>query len=273
MEWVRQIGVIGLCVVLTGGPSTGWALSPVNLNAGYPTRLDDAYAVPKGTWLLQTALRADVFENSSGAERGRLRSTHDLRIGIGDHTELTLGGTGLRGPTSPGTLDNPSSVNLGVMTQLFRPTEEYGALPALGVRVTAGIPVMAERSTPSVQTSLLASWKVRQDWFLSTNLWYGVVPAFEPGHWAAGRTSVWGVTTGAAKALSTSSVVVMNITVNQDPLDTGRRGGEGWVATPELGYIVAIEKNWHVSVGVSRDFMGTTGQALIRTTVGVSYAF
>lgn len=273
MEWVRHGGVIGLCLLLVGGPSTGWALSPVNLNQGYPTRLDDAYAVPKGTWVLQSALRGDVFDTASGAERGRLRSTHDLRIGIGDRTELTVGGTAFRGPKDPGTLDNPSSLNVGVMTQLYRPFEDYSALPALGVRVTAGIPLRGERSTPSLQTSLLASWKVRNDWFLSTNLWYGVVPEFEPGHWVAGRSSLWGVTTGAAKALSASSVLVMNITANQDPLKTGRSGGEGWVVSPELGYIVAIEKNWHVSAGVSRDFMGSTGQALIRTTVGVSYAF
>jgi hypothetical protein len=65
----------------------------------------------------------------------------------------------------------------------------------------------------------------------------------------------------------------MNINANQDPLHTGQAGGEGWVVSPEFGYIVAVETNWHVAVGVSRDFMGSTGQALVRTTVGVSYVF
>ena len=273
MHWVRQGCVMGLCVMLAGGPSVGWAFSPVNLNQGYPTRLDDAYAVPKGTWVLQSALRGDVFDTPSGAERGRLRSTHDLRLGVGERTELTLGGTGLHGPKDPGTLDNPSSLNVGVMTQVYRPSEDYSTLPAIGVRVTAGIPLMGERSNPSLQVALLGSWKVRNEWFLSTNLWYGVVPEFEPGHWVSGRTHLWGVTTGAAKALSATSVLVMNINVNQDPLETGRSGGEGWVVSPELGYIVSIENNWHVAVGMSRDFMGSTGQAIVRTTVGVSYVF
>lgn len=273
MDWVREGSVIGLCLLIVAGPSTGWAMSPVNLNQGYPTRLDDAYAVPKGTWLLQSAIRADVFETVSGAERGRLRSIHDLRIGIGDRTELTMGGTGLTGPKDPGTLDNPSAVTLGVMTQVYRPLEDYSVLPAIGVRVTAGVPIMGDRSTPSLQASLLGSWKARQDWFLSTNLWYGMVPDYERGHWASGRTSLWGVTTGAAKALSPSSVLVMNINVHQDPLHAGTGGGEGWVVSPELGYIVVVEQRWHVAMGVSRDFLGATGQAVVRTTIGVSYAF
>lgn len=265
--------VMGMCLGLWGEPSVSQALSPVNLNQGYPTQLDDAYPVPKGSLVIQNGLRTDVFEVSRGTDRGRVRTIHDLRAGVGEHTELTVGAIGLKGLTHPGTLENPSALNIGVMTQVYRAGDAPSFLPSVGVRVTAGIPLQGQRQTPSLQTALLTSWKVGHDWWVSNNVWYGVVPEFEVGHWVQGRTSLWGDSLGAVHAFTPTVAVVMNVNAHQDPLTIPTGGRMYWVVNPELGMIWAPHNDLHLSLGVGRDFGGAMGQALVRSTIGVTYVF
>jgi len=43
--------------------------------------------------------------------------------------------------------------------------------------------------------------------------------------------------------------------------------------SPELGYVLALDKHWLFSLSASRDFLGSVGQAAFRGSVGVIYAF
>lgn len=54
----------------------------------------------------------------------------------------------------------------------------------------------------------------------------------------------------------------------QDPLKT-----DSMIVAPELGYLVALDKKWQLSLGVNRDFLGTTGQAIVRGMAGLTFTW
>ena len=80
--------------------------------------------------------------------------------------------------------------------------------------------------------------------------------------------SFFGVNLGAVRALYECSAVVLNVGVMQDPLKT-----DSMIVAPELGYLVALDKKWQLSLGVNRDFLGTTGQAIVRGMAGLTFTW
>lgn len=262
--------VVLFAVLLTTAsvPSPAWSLSIVNLNSGYGTSLDDAYPVPKGTFAVQSALRTDLTENAVGTEVGRLRATHDIRLGVAEDIEFTAGGTSLRGSLNPATVEDPRSFSLGTMVRFYKQPEPGDWKPSTAIRVSSSIPFQGDRKNPTLKGTLVTSWNVRHNWWISGNVWYEVVPSFQPGQWIPARTSLFGVNLGAVKALDESSAVVLNVRVMQDPLKT-----DSMIVAPELGYLVALDKKWQLSLGVNRDFLGTTGQAIVRGMAGLTFTW
>jgi hypothetical protein len=76
------------------------------------------------------------------------------------------------------------------------------------------------------------------------------------------------VNLGFVKALDESSAIVGGLRFQEDPLNSKKQ-----VASPELGYVLALDKHWLFSLSASRDFLGSVGQAAFRGSVGVIYAF
>jgi len=157
------LGFIGL------GADVVVALSPVNISPGYPTSLDDAYPVPTNQVVIQSALRPDIARNDSGSESGRFRATHDLRYGATENMELTVSGTSLRGPLNPGTMDDPRSIQVGILARFRRQAEERDLLPSISVRVLGEVPYAGERTNPGLRggashvlesgESVVAAWQ------------------------------------------------------------------------------------------------------------------
>jgi len=116
--------------------------------------------------------------------------------------------------------------------------------------------------------ALVTSWNLGNRWWLHGNLGYEVVPSFQPGHWVPHRSSIIFVNLGFVKALDESSAIVGGLRFQEDPLNSKKQ-----VASPELGYVLALDKHWLFSLSASRDFLGSVGQAAFRGSVGVIYAF
>ncbi len=244
------------------------ALSPVNISPGYPTSLDDAYPVPTNQVVIQSAIRPDITRNDSGSEIGRFRTTHDLRYGATENMELSVSGTSLRGPLSPGTMDDPRSIQVGILARFHKQGEERALLPSISVRVLGEVPYSGERTNPGLRGSLVTSWNLGNRWWLHGNLGYEVVPSYQPGHWVPRRTSIIFVNMGFTKALDESSAIVAGLRFQEDPLNSKKQ-----VASPEIGYVLALDKHWLLSLSASRDFLGSVGQAAFRGSVGLTFAF
>ena len=265
-KWLLAVAVtLGLVCL---GANVVVALSPVNISPGYPTSLDDAYPVPTNQVVIQSAIRPDITRNDSGSESGRFRATHDIRYGATENMELTVSGTSLRGPLNPGTMDDPRSIQLGILARFRKQAEERELLPSISVRVLGEVPYAGDRTNPGLRGALVTSWNLGNRWWLHGNLGYEVVPSFQPGHWVPHRSSIILVNLGFVKALDESSAIVGGLRFQEDPLNSKKQ-----VASPELGYVLALDKHWLFSLSASRDFLGSVGQAAFRGSVGVIYAF
>ena len=187
-KWLLAVAVtLGLVCL---GANVVVALSPVNISPGYPTSLDDAYPVPTNQVVIQSAIRPDITRNDSGSESGRFRATHDIRYGATENMELTISGTSLRGPLNPGTMDDPRSIQVGILARFRKQAEERDLLPSISVRVLGEVPYGGDRTNPGLRGALVTSWNLGNRWWLHGNLGYEVVPSFQPGHWVPHRSSI-----------------------------------------------------------------------------------
>jgi len=73
---------------------------------------------------------------------------------------------------------------------------------------------------------------------------------------------------GFVKALDESSAIVGGLRFQEDPLNSKKQ-----VASPEIGYVLALDKHWLLSLSGARDFLGSVGQAAFRGSVGLTFAF
>ena len=105
--WVCAWSVLSLAAASAG------EMSPLNLSPGFPTSLDDAYPVNEGSVVFQPTFR---FDKSEDRDYVRARQTADLRWGVSKGLELFVGGTGIRGPELPGTMDDPRGARGGALS-------------------------------------------------------------------------------------------------------------------------------------------------------------
>ena len=263
------MGRLGVwAVVLCGAfglvSNVGAQVSPLNLSPGFPTQLDDAYPVNQHAVVIQPAIRFD--KTASGDGRGR--QTIDVRWGVGTGTELFVGGTGVRGPLEPGTMDDPRAIRAGLLYRFTRQQGPGGLEPSLAVRTTVQIPISGPGSNPALRAELLSSWDLTSGWFSHTNVGYQVVPGGQPGLQSPGVNGVWFMRSGFVKALWYDIGMVANVSYSQNPNQLG-----GYVLTPEVGFMWSIAQEWILTCGGGRDFGGGTTEATMRANLGISWVW
>ena len=245
--------------------SAAWAqMSPLNLAPGFPTQLDDAYPINGGAAAFQPAVRFDKTEHGEG----RLRQTIDVRYGVGPGTEVFVGGTTIRGPLLPGTMDDPRAIRAGLLHRLTKQPGADALLPSLAVRTTVQVPVSGPERQPAIRAELLASWDLGSGWWWHMNAGYQVVPGHQPGLQSPGRTSVWYGRGGIVKSLGYNLGLVINATYSQDYTTVG-----GNLLTPEIGLAYGLTEDWILTGGVGRDFGPSDSRSTVRANIGISWVW
>ncbi|MEW6542461.1 MAG: hypothetical protein AB1411_02495 [Nitrospirota bacterium] len=259
-RFVMAALVVGLIVL--GSVVESGAYSPLNLSPGYPTSLDDAYPVPHKEWVVQSGARVDVFRSAT-----RTRVPVDARYGIAKDVEVDLGGTVLRGPLTPGTQEDPRSIRVGGLARMYRDDQL-----SVGARVQAQIPTGGERRSPSLKSTLLASWDLGSQRYWHVNASYEAAPSSQRGQWRAGGTSQWTGVTGVVWGVDTVPMAVVADVKASNVRGTGNPAKDREITvTPEVGVVIPISKHLHVQASISRDFGGApSSQASINGWVGIT---
>lgn len=261
----RWVVLVCACSVLSLARVNAGEMSHLNLSPGFPTSLDDAYPVNDGSVVFQPTFR---FDKSDDRDYLRARQTMDLRWGVSKGLELFVGGTGIRGPELPGTMDDPKAVRGGLLYRLSRQSDLGGVGPSLAVRTTVQVPVSSSQTDPALRTDLLASWDLSEGWWGHINAGYQIAPGGQPGLQAPGRNSVWYGRIGFVKALGSSFGLIVSGTFSQDYTRS-----VGRLVTPEVGLTYAIRPDWIVMVGAGGDFGNSPQRASERGTVGMAWVF
>ena len=263
---MRLIRLLAVCAVwwLITAAVAGAQVSPLNLSPGFPTSLDDAYPVNTDHLMVQPAVRYDKTDSGSG----RVRQTIDARWGIGHGVELFVGGTPIRGPLEPGTLDDPRAVRAGLLYRFTRQPGPSDPLPSLAVRTTVQVPFSGPQKDPSLRSELLASWDLSNLLWLHVNGGLQVAPGGQPGLQAPGRNSVWYGRAGLVKAITYDLGLVVSATYSQDYTQAG-----GNLLTPEIGFTYALASEWILTFGAGHDFGSSDTKASIRGNVGISWVW
>ena len=259
--------IVMLCAwcLVTVTAASATEVSPFNLSPGFPTALDDAYPVNEGAFLVQPAFRFDKT-NLNDFVRGRV--TADLRWGAARGVELFAGTTAIRGPLQPGTMDDPRSIQAGLLYRLNRQEESVFIVPSLAIRTTVQIPFQGPQTAPALRAELLGSWDLSDGWLAHVNVGYQVVPGGQPGLQSPGRNSVWYGRVGVVYALRYNLGLVVDGTYSQDytrPV--------GSLVTPEVGLTYGLSSNWILMAGGGTDFGNSEFRANARGSLSVSWVW
>lgn len=259
--WWRGLDGLLLVIVWLWSGLPASAMSPLNLSPGYPTSLDDAYPVPKGDWVLQSGARMERLGTA-----WRLRAPADIRWGIWNNLEVSLGTTPLRGPLTPGSTDDPRAVRFGGLARFY-----HEDTVSLATRIETEVPYLGQRTRPAFRGTLLGSWEFSPRRYWHVNAGYEAAPSSQVGQWPVGGTSQWSAVTGVVWGLARwQSAAIADVRVAEVP--TKQRE---LLVTPEIGWVVPIVmEHLHLQVSMSRDFGAAPSTiASFRGWLGLSLIF
>jgi hypothetical protein len=241
-------------------PTRAVALDHKNLEAGRPTRLDDAYVIPAGELALE--LGAGVVMPRRGPDRGAF----PLELAYGAWPNLQLGlGTTLS--TDPRTLDELSKSGDVRLSALYNLNQETLDLPAFGIKLGVELPTgIASHGTELELTGIVTRSVGRLSFHLNAS--YQALTAARNDE----RDGRYALALGASYPLgaphATRTTLVADVFTEQ-----AARHGEDNVVGVELGLRYQLTSRWTWDAGVGTAVAGPADRTRFSFTTGISLGF
>jgi hypothetical protein len=249
-----------LVLVMLSISAPAYAIDHKNLDAGRPTRLDDAYTIAAGEIEVGTGLGATV------ARRGSARGVFPMELLYGALPNLQLGlGTSFTSdPRSAEGPDKSGNLRLGA---LYKFNQATLTLPAFGVRLDVGLPTGINADGATVKIKGIVTRSIDR---LGLHFNAGYEFVTEPrGNERSGQYElVLGGSYPVGAPRYTRATIIADVFTDQ-----GVRRDEPNTGGAELGFRYQVTSRWIWDAGVGTEFAGPADRHRFFFTTGLSFGF
>lgn len=241
-------------------PRPGRAIDHGNLDAGRPLRIEDAYPIAAGEWVVETGVGYTNDRNSPD----HVLFPIEIAFGVAPNLEARIGTT-LQ--TNPGSVEDASKSGDLHLSGLYNFNQETLRMPAFGVRATLNVPTGVDSSGTDGEVKAIVTKSIDR-----LTLHFNAAYELASGGGRAERDGRYEFVVGASYPLGapkhTRTLLLADLFAEQSPLQ-----GDSNVYGAGLGMRYQLLERIVLDFGLGSEFAGPAERASFFATGGVSVGF